>query len=125
MARDKERLIDLLARKDYVPSTVEELSTRLRLAPHQRAELENVLEHKRNRLVGTLKRSPRFLYVIPDDPRVPHDIYVPEPKDVGRPAREGDKVVVELRDWESRHTNPEGEVIEVLGPADAEGVDLL
>jgi exoribonuclease R len=32
-----------------------------------------------------------------------------------------DKVVVELREWESRHTNPEGEIIEVLGPPDAEG----
>ncbi len=37
----------------------------------------------------------------------------------------GDKVVVELREWESRHTNPEGEIIEVLGAPDAEGVDML
>ena len=63
--------------------------------------------------------------MIPDDPRIPHDIYVPPPKDVGRPARSGDKVVVELREWESRHTNPEGEVIEVLGLPDEEGVDML
>src|SRR6185436_10143184 len=62
---------------------------------------------------------------IPDDPRIPHDIYVPEPRDVGRPAHVGDKVVVELREWESRHTNPEGEIIEVLGAPDAEGVDML
>ena len=84
-----------------------------------------VLERARTQIVGTLKRSPRFLYVIPDDPRHQHDIYVPEPKDVGTKARAGDKVVVELREWESRHTNPEGEVIEVLGPPDKEGVDLL
>ena len=45
--------------------------------------------------------------------------------DVGRPARVGDKVVVELREWKSRHVNPEGEVVEVLGPPDAEGVDML
>ncbi len=37
----------------------------------------------------------------------------------------GDKVVVELREWKSRHTNPEGEIIEVLGAPDAEGVDML
>ena len=37
----------------------------------------------------------------------------------------GDKVVVELREWESRHTNPEGEIIEVLGAPDEEGVDML
>ncbi|MFO1487250.1 MAG: ribonuclease R [Verrucomicrobiota bacterium] len=84
-----------------------------------------ILERKRTQIVGTLKRGREFLYVIPDDPRMPQDIYVPEPRDVGRPAMVGDKVVVELTNWESRHTNPEGEVIEVLGAADAEGVDML
>jgi ribonuclease R len=84
-----------------------------------------VLERHRTQLVGTLQRSPRFLYVIPDDPRIAHDIYVPEPRDVGRKAFPGDKVVVELRDWVSRHTNPEGEIVEVLGAPDAEGVDML
>lgn len=92
-----------------------------------------ILERKRTQIVGTLQQGRKFLYVIPDDPRMPHDIYVPPPhdiyvpppRDVGRPARVGDKVVVELREWESRHTNPEGEIIEVLGSPDEEGVDML
>lgn len=84
-----------------------------------------ILERKRTQIVGTLQRGREFLFVIPDDPRLPHDIYVPTPRDVGRPARVGDKVVIELREWQSRHTNPEGEVIEVLGPPDEEGVDML
>jgi ribonuclease R len=40
-------------------------------------------------------------------------------------ATVGDKVVVRLEAWESRHVNPEGEIIEVLGPASAPGVDML
>jgi ribonuclease R len=84
-----------------------------------------VLKRHRTKIVGTFQKSSRFLYVVPDDPRLPHDIYVPEPRDVGRPARIGDKVVVELREWESRNANPEGEVIEVLGGPDEEGVDML
>ncbi|HAO79020.1 MAG TPA: ribonuclease R [Verrucomicrobia subdivision 3 bacterium] len=84
-----------------------------------------VLERKRSQIVGTLQQGRQFLYVTPDDPRIPHDILVPSPSDVGRPARMGDKVVVELREWESRHTNPEGEIVEVLGAPDAEGVDML
>ena len=44
---------------------------------------------------------------------------------LGRAARLGDKVVVEMRAWESRHTSPEGEIVEVLGAPDAEGVDML
>src|SRR5271154_290714 len=84
-----------------------------------------ILERKRTQMVGTLQRSKQFLYVVPDDPRIPHDIYVSEPRDVGWPAHIGDKVVVELREWESRHTNPEGEIVEVLGAPDEEGVDML
>jgi ribonuclease R len=84
-----------------------------------------ILERKRTQIVGTLQQGRKFLYVIPDDPRMPHDIYVPPPRDVGRPANVGDKVVVEMAEWESRHTNPEGEIIEVLGAPDAEGVDML
>lgn len=84
-----------------------------------------VLERKRSQIVGTLLRSQEFLFVVPDDPRMPHDIYVPPARDVGRPARVGDKVVVQLSEWLSRHTNPEGIITEVLGPPTAEGVDML
>jgi ribonuclease R len=84
-----------------------------------------ILERRRTQFVGTLQRGRQFLFVIPDDPRIPHDILVPEPRDVGRPAHIGDKVVVELRDWESRNTNPEGEIIEILGAPGEEGVDML
>jgi ribonuclease R len=84
-----------------------------------------ILERARTQLVGTLQRSKDFLFVIPDDPRIPHDIYVPPARDVGRQPNLGDKVVVELTEWQSRHTNPEGEIIEVLGAPDEEGVDML
>ena len=84
-----------------------------------------ILERRRTQFVGTLQKGRQFLFVILDDPRIPHDILVPEPRDVGRPTHVGDKVVVELRDWESRNTNPEGEIVEVLGAPDEEGVDML
>jgi len=84
-----------------------------------------ILESARTQVVGTLQSGKQFLYVIPDDPRIPRDLIVPPPRDVGRPARVGDKVVVELREWKSRHVNPEGEIVEVLGSPDAEGVDML
>lgn len=84
-----------------------------------------ILERKRSTIVGTLQKGKQFLYVVPDDPRLPRDIFVPPPKDVGRRPNLGDKVVVEMVQWESRHTNPEGEIVEVLGPPDEEGVDML
>ncbi|MEI6077195.1 MAG: ribonuclease R [Verrucomicrobiota bacterium] len=96
-----------------------------RTGDQENGTVVRILERRRTQIVGTLQKSKQFLYVIPDDPRIPHDVYVTPPRDVGRPARVGDKVVVELREWESRHSNPEGEIVEVLGAPDAEGVDML
>ena len=113
------------------------------------ARVIRILERANTSVVGTLKASKNFFYVIPDDPRLQHDISVRFPAGVrapqiemeerGRKSRQpaesrealaagpqlGDKVVVRLDEWESRHVNPEGEVIETLGPADAPGVDML
>ena len=84
-----------------------------------------ILERGRTQFVGTLQKGRQFLYVTPDDPRLPSAIHVPEPKDVGRKPNLGDKVVVEILQWESRQMPPEGEIVEVLGAPDAEGVDML
>ncbi len=90
-----------------------------------------ILERAHDTIVGTLQRSRNFYYVVPDDPRFVHDIYVrpiaaaQEDRRSQTDAQVGDKVVVRLDDWQSRHVNPEGEIIEVLGPATAPGVDVL
>src|SRR5213596_3285416 len=86
-----------------------------------------ILERKHDTIVGTLQHSRNFYYVVPDDPRLVHDVYVRPERDgqTQTTATVGDKVVVRLETWESRHVNPEGEIIEVLGPASAPGVDTL
>jgi ribonuclease R len=113
------------------------------------ARVIKILERANTSVVGTLKASKNFFYVIPDDPRLQHDIYVRFPAGIRAPQLEtegrgrknrqpaesreepavgpqvGDKVVVRLDEWESRHVNPEGEIIETLGRADAPGVDML
>jgi ribonuclease R len=80
-----------------------------------------ILERANETIVGTLQHTRYFYYVIPDDPRFRHDIYTKP----ALSAQVGHKVVVKLADWTSRHVNPEGEIIEVLGAADAPGVDIL
>jgi ribonuclease R len=86
-----------------------------------------ILERAHDTIVGTLQHSRNFYYVVPDDPRLVHDVYVqlPPPAAVPKTPARGDKVVVRLESWESRHVNPEGEILEVLGPASAPGVDML
>ena len=85
-----------------------------------------ILERANKTIVGTLQRSKNFYYVVPDEPALVHDIYVTI--QIGRTPRTpevGDKVVVKLEPWEQRHLSPEGEIIEVLGPATKPGVAIL
>jgi ribonuclease R len=86
-----------------------------------------ILERAHDTIVGTLQHSRNFYYVVPDDPRIVHDVYVQVPPGAPLPKvpTRGDKVVVRLEVWESRHVSPEGEIIEILGPASAPGVDML
>jgi ribonuclease R len=102
-----------------------------RIKGRREGRVIRILERAHDTIVGTLQRSRNFYYVVPDDPRFVHDIYVrpvaaaPEDRRSETAATVGDKVVVRLDDWQSRHVNPEGEIIEVLGPASAPGVDVL
>jgi ribonuclease R len=86
-----------------------------------------ILERAHDTIVGTLQQTRNFFYVVPDDPRLVHNVYVqPRPlPSAPRPPQPNDKVVVRLETWESRHVNPEGEIIELLGRASDPGVDML
>jgi ribonuclease R len=102
-----------------------------RIKGRREGRVIRILERAHDTVVGTLQRSRNFYYVVPDDPRFVHDIYVRPVAEAGEDRRSGseptvgDKVVVRLENWQSRHVNPEGEIIEVLGPASAPGVDVL
>jgi ribonuclease R len=102
-----------------------------RIKGRREGRVIRILERAHDTIVGTLQRSRNFYYVVPDDPRFVHDVYVrpvegaPGNRQSETAATVGDKVVVRLDDWQSRHVNPEGEIIEVLGPASAPGVDVL
>jgi ribonuclease R len=93
-----------------------------RIRGRREGRVIRILERAHDTIVGTLQHSRNFYYVVPDDPRLVHDVYV-RPQEAA--ATVGDKVVVRLEAWESRHVNPEGEIIEVLGSASAPGVDML
>lgn len=110
----------VLVRLDVKP-----LGRRTKTDKTEAGTVVRILERRRSQIVGTLRQGRQFLYVVPDDSRFQQEIIVPPSKDTGRPARPGDKVVVELKEWTSPHHNPEGVISEVLGPPTAEGVDML
>jgi ribonuclease R len=91
--------------------------------PRREGKIIKILERANETLVGTLNKSSRFLYVVPDNPRIQHDVYI-APRDTGG-ARVGQKVVVRMTEWASKHVSPEGVITSVLGDAGDPTTDLL
>lgn len=92
-----------------------------------RGRVIRIQKRARDTIVGNLQKTRLFHYVVPDDPRIIHDIYVPDPaksKIKPRPAV-GSKVVVKLHEWEQKHINPEGEIILNLGATHEPQAELM
>lgn len=86
-------------------------------------EIVEIVKRTVTRLVGTLQEKRHFCFVIPDDERITRDIYVSH--EDAPDAKHGDKVVVELQPWLNEHQNPEGTILEVLGPSGDARVEVL
>ncbi|MCQ8896367.1 ribonuclease R [Limnobacter humi] len=81
-----------------------------------------VTERRTNKLVGRLVSERGILIVVPEDQRIKHDILV-STKDVGQ-AIPGQVVTVEIVEQPTRHSQPIGRVVEVLGDLDDPGMEI-
>ncbi len=89
----------------------------------QEGFITKVYERFRKEVVGTYRQSEYYNFVVPDSPKIYRDIVVPEDKILN--AKDGQKVLIHFDQWDSAQHNPEGHIIEVLGEADAPGVDII
>lgn len=105
----------------------------------QEAQVLRIVQRGITALVGTYEQSrENYGFVIPDNGKIPCDIFVPAECSMG--AMTGHKVVVEITDYgtgaretvsfkgEARNRaahNPQGRVTEILGHINDPGVDIL
>lgn len=82
-----------------------------------------VVKHANETVIGLFEKNKRGGFVIPDNPKILTDIYIPAGKENG--AVSGHKVVVRLSSYGGRDKNPEGKVVEILGHINDPGVDIL
>ena len=82
-----------------------------------------VLKRANETVIGLYDKSRHYGFVIPDNPRITADIFIPEGMDMG--AVSGHKVVVKLLTYGGPGKNPEGRVTEILGHINDPGVDIL
>jgi ribonuclease R len=76
-----------------------------------------------SKVVGTYESSRYFGFVVPDDKRIPGDIFIP--KDEVNGAKPGFKVVAEITKWPESRRNAEGRITEIIGDSKDTGVDIL
>lgn len=86
-------------------------------------EIVKVLERKNTRLVGIYEDSRNFGFVVPDDKKIPQDIFISKADRKG--AKTGQIVVVEITSWSEKRRNPEGKIVEILGDKGDRGIDIL
>ncbi|HHT9120270.1 MAG TPA: ribonuclease R [Candidatus Hypogeohydataceae bacterium YC41] len=86
-------------------------------------QVVNVLEHVNETVIGTYQHTRRLGFVAPDDSCLFRDIYVAEEDSAG--AKPGQKVIVNITQWPSRHLAPEGTIVEILGEEGDPWVDTV
>lgn len=86
-------------------------------------EIIRILERYNTIVVGTLDKGKKYGFVLPDDNRINHDIFVNKEDFSGAVHQE--KVVVEITQWPQGRHSPEGRIIQRLGSKDKPGTDIL
>lgn len=86
-------------------------------------EIVKILSRANEKVVGTFERSYSIGYVIPDHRKIKGHIIVPLDKSMD--AKPHQKVIVEITRYPESERNAEGQIIEILGDVDDQGVDLL
>lgn len=76
-------------------------------------EIVEILQRAKTDFIGIAKISEKFAFVIPDDRKMLHDIFVPLADING--TKNGEKVMASITDWPEGAKNPIGKITYVLG----------
>ena len=76
-------------------------------------EVVEIIERWRTSFVGSVEIMPNFAFLIPDNKNMPFDLFIPTSKLNG--AKQGQKAVARIIDWNPKSKNPVAEIINVLG----------
>jgi len=85
-------------------------------------KIVEVLQRARDRVVGRLHSEHGVMYLVPEDKRINCDFLIPPQAHAG--AKTGQVVTVEILTQPSRHAQPVGRVIEVLGNYADPGLEI-
>lgn len=76
-------------------------------------EVIEIVERAKDTFVGVVEVSRNYAFLLPDNRKMPYDIFIPLDKLGG--AEHGQKAIGRIVDWPAKVKNPFGEIVEVLG----------
>src|SRR5690625_3799293 len=82
-----------------------------------------VIERANQQIVGTFEDNKEFGFLIPDDQRIPNDVFIAKKNMNG--AVSGHKVIVSILKFPEGRKSAEGEVVKILGHKNDPGIDIL
>lgn len=90
---------------------------------NQEGKVVEIQKRARKNIVGTFQQGKYWSIVVADDLKIQRDFYIAPEHTMN--ASHGQKVVINLLEWEDEHLNPVGNVIEILGDPEKPGVDII
>lgn len=110
---------DVLVKREHIGNALDGDTVRVEINPRakkfgSRPEgiVTDVLKRKQTEFGGRLEVHKHFAFLIPDNDKMPVDIFVPI--DLLNGASDGDKCIVKIVEWTGKTKNPVGEVVSVL-----------
>lgn len=85
----------------------------LRKGARPEGEVVEIITRNRDTFVGTIELLPTFAFLMPDNKNMPFDLFIPLQKLNG--AKQGQKAVGKITEWDPKARNPVAEITKVLG----------
>jgi ribonuclease R len=77
-------------------------------------EVLEIIERSHKKIVGTISLSHSFAFLVPDNKKIPFDIFIPKdswPEGIAN----NQKATVVIKKWNENLKNPIGEIVDILG----------
>ncbi|MEA1975607.1 MAG: ribonuclease R [Bacillota bacterium] len=78
-------------------------------------KIVKIIKKGNTRIIGVFQKAKGFGFIVPDDKRINWDLFVPG--NMSKNAKDGDKVIADVFKWPVDGKNPEGKIIEIIGPS--------
>jgi len=89
---------------------------------NQEGKVVKIIKRHQTEFVGVINITKSYAFVIPDSNNIQVDFFIPPNKT--KNAKNKDKVIVKLLEWDARKKSPTGEVTEILGKPGLNDVEM-